>query len=155
GVKVLTEEEVADAQGNVAGSGKANPVAQKWADLMTEHYDQLSVKEPSFGELRNLMDLCVVAALIAKERLLDKADCSLPTLESSQGSLGLASFETPKTVETQTSSLRRGSEYIVTASGGVAITSWQVASKTQEQPDVLRVRNESRQVVGTNRPWWD
>ena len=79
GVKVLTEDEVVTS-GNVAGTGKANPIAQKWADLMTEHYDELSLRESAFGELRNVMDLCVVAALIAKENLLQKAGCSLPTL---------------------------------------------------------------------------
>jgi len=154
GVKVLTEEEVADAQGQVAGTGKANPVARKWADLMTQHYDELSVKNVAFGELRNVFDMCVIAALIAKERLLDKADCQLPTLTSS-GSLGFTALEAPKTVETQTSALKRGSAFIVTASGGVAITSWQAASKMQTRPEVGQVREKAMPVASASRPWWD
>jgi hypothetical protein len=67
GVKVMTEDEIIGEDGSVTGTGKVNPVAQKWSTLMTEYYDELAAKEPVFGELRNLMDLCVVAALIKKE----------------------------------------------------------------------------------------
>ena len=62
GVKVMTEDEVI-AQGKVAGTGKTSDAAQKWADNMTDKYDELSVAEPVFGELRNVMDLCVISAL--------------------------------------------------------------------------------------------
>src|SRR4029453_19321280 len=68
GVKCLTEEEVVAAGGRREGTGKINPAAQKWADTMTSHYDELSAKETAFGELRNVMDMCVIAALIAKEQ---------------------------------------------------------------------------------------
>ncbi|HZN32627.1 MAG TPA: DUF1598 domain-containing protein, partial [Pirellulaceae bacterium] len=80
GVKVMTEDDYV-AGGKATGTGKANPLAQKWSDLMTEHYDKLAVKEPVFGDLRNLMDLCVVAALIHKEGLLERAILQIPTMQ--------------------------------------------------------------------------
>ena len=140
GVKVMTEDELIGADGGVKGSGKANPTAQKWADLMTEKYDELAVKEPIFGELRNLMDMCVAAALIAKEDLLAKAGCELPTIADSSSKLGVTSWVAPKHVDTQCSALKKGREYIITASGGVEITSWQVADKTVESAEVGEVR---------------
>src|SRR5262245_3026280 len=82
GVKVMTEDELIGTDGTVKGTGKVNPTAQKWADLMTAKYDELSVKEPVFGELRNLMDLCVVAALITKEDMLGKAKLEIPAIAS-------------------------------------------------------------------------
>jgi hypothetical protein len=138
----------------VAGTGKQNPVARKWADLMTQHYDELSLKNVAFGELRNVFDMCVIAALIANERLLEKADCQLPTLTSS-GSLGFTALEAPRTVETQTSALKHGDAFIVTASGGVAITSWEIASKTQVRPEVGQVRETANPAASASRPWWD
>ena len=39
---------------------------------MTAHYDELSTKDVVFGQLRNCIDLAVVAALVAKERLNEK-----------------------------------------------------------------------------------
>jgi hypothetical protein len=152
GVKVLTEDEVV-AGGNVSGTGKANPVAQKWADLMSEHFDELSAKKPVFGELRNVMDMCVIAALIAKEDLLTKANCKLPTLLGETGNFQVLEWNVPKTVETQTSSLKRGREYIITASGGVDINSWQVADRLEVRPEVSAIRAKAQIAKNAPHPW--
>ena len=60
GVKVMTETDFVAADGSRTSTGKKGDLAQKWADTMTAHYDELSLKMPIFGQLRNLMDLCVV-----------------------------------------------------------------------------------------------
>ena len=80
GVKCMTEEDFATANGQREHSGKPSAVAQKWADNMTAHYDELAVAAPVFGELRNCMQLALVGALVAHERLADKAGCDLPAL---------------------------------------------------------------------------
>lgn len=142
GVKVLTEDEIVN-DGKVKGTGKASGPAQRWADSMTAKYDQLMVKEPVFGDLRNLMDLCVLAAVIRKENLLVKANLELPTLMDPASKLGLVDFGTPKTVATQCSALKRGRDFIVTASGGVEINSWAVADKTSPDPLLKAVREKA------------
>ena len=154
GVKVLTEDEVIGADGGVSGTGKVNPVAQKWADLMTKHYDDLSAKEPIFVELRNLMDLCVVSALISKEGLLDKAHLKMPTLQGRAGKLELISWPAPKTVATECSFIKRGTDYIITASGGVEIGSWEAASKSVASPAVGQVRQKAT-ARSADSLWWN
>ena len=57
-----------------------NPLAQQWADNMTANYDDLSLKDTIFGQLRNCMDLAILAALIFKENLAAKAGYQLPAL---------------------------------------------------------------------------
>ena len=155
GVKVMTEEEVADAHGNVSAAGRSNSAAQKWADLMTKNFDELATKEASFGELRNLMDMCVVSALITKEGLLAKANCSLPTLTEANSPLGYLALQPAKTVETQVSSLKRGREYIITASGGVEISSWAAADKTEPSAAVGQVRQKAKPASKVARAWWN
>jgi len=59
-VKAMTEEDYLTASGAREHTGKANPAAQHWADLMTAKYDELSVADPIFGQLRNCMELAVV-----------------------------------------------------------------------------------------------
>lgn len=154
GVKVMTEDDAIAADGTVKPTGKANASAQKWADLMTAQYDELSVKEPIFGELRNLMDLSVVSALIAKENLLDKAHLEIPTLQNSNSKLELVKFQAPKTVPTQCSHLKASNgDSIVTASGGVEITSWQVADRVVESPEAAKVRANAAGKSGSL--WWN
>ncbi len=152
GVKCMAEDEIIDAQGNATGKGSASGPAQRWADLMTAHYDELSTKDTSFGELRNVMDMCVVAALIAKEQLLAKATCQLPQLWGPQSKLGVQSMNTPKEVESLCSSVRRGDSIIV-MSGGVQIGSWQVADKTEVRPALTQTRTKAQ--AGKNvAVWW-
>jgi hypothetical protein len=154
GVKCLAEDEIVDEQGRVSGTGAANSIAQKWADLMTEHYDELSLKEPAFGELRNVMDMCVVAALITKEQLLAKADCELPTLLGKNNGLRVGSMNAPKTVESFCSSVTHGNSLIV-MSGGVQIASWQVADRTELRPAVALVREKSKPASNSAHAWWN
>jgi uncharacterized protein DUF1598 len=152
GIKVMTEDELVNADGSVKGTGKANPVAQAWADQMTAKFDELAVKEPIFGELRNLFDMSVVAALIAKEDLLTKANCPLPTMADSESGLGVTSWVAPRFVDTQCGATKKGRNYIITASGGVEITSWQVADKTVESAEVEVVRSKAAP-KGTGLYW--
>lgn len=151
GVKCMTEDDFVEG-GKVARSGKTNPVAQQWADKMTELYGELSKKDSVFGELRNVMDLCVIAALIEKEDLLAKANVQIPMILSSDSELNHEVWNAPKTVATQASFLKVGREYIITASGGVEVTSWEVASKSEVSADVQKLRAERKAPAGKN--WW-
>lgn len=153
GVKVMTEDEFIGEDGSVTGTGKVNPIAQKWADKMTEKYDELSVADPTFGDLRNAMDLCVVAALIEKEGLLDKAGLKIPALRGEDNTLAIQEFNAPKTVDTQCSFVKRGREFVITASGGVEITSWQVCEKTENDAKVGETRTTA--APAGQSMWWN
>ncbi len=153
GVKVMTEDEFVTADGTVKQTGKVNPVAQQWADTMTKEYEKLSAKEPVFAELRNVMDLAVTAAIIKKEDLCSTAGCELNALWNDQAGVTLSEFAAPKWVDTQCSLMKRGREWIITASGGVDINSWEVASKTVADKAVEEVRLHSAPVTGTGLAW--
>ena len=130
GVKAMTEDDFVSAQGDRQRTGKASPQAQTWADAMTERYDALSVKEPIFGELRNCMDLAVVAALIVKQRLAARAGLSLGALLDFN-QLPTDEYMTPKQIATQANFVETRTNYIISASGGVAIDSWAAAAKSE------------------------
>jgi hypothetical protein len=152
GVKVETE----DTQFNQDGSrdtntGRKTPLAQKWAETMSANYDELSAKEPIFAQLRNLMDLSVVAAIIERNGLVEKADCDLGMLTSDASDLTLAAWNPPKTVATSCSFTKRGREYLVTASGGVQIESWRVAEASQVNPRLGGVHQNAKM---TGDSWW-
>ena len=66
GVHCLTEQEFLNDAGQKQHTGKADPTAQKWADTFTEKFDELAREDSSFGQLRNVMDLAVVGALLVE-----------------------------------------------------------------------------------------
>jgi hypothetical protein len=152
GVKCLTEDDLIMADGRAVQTGRRSPAAQQWADLMTKHFEQLAMKEPVFGELRNLMDLTVVAALIDQYDLTSRAGCSLPMLMGSHGGIVTADWPAPKTVPPECSFMQTSAGLLVTASGGVQIESFQVASQTELSDAVKSVRQQIQRPADPS--WW-
>jgi hypothetical protein len=145
-VKAMTEDDFL-ANGGIQHSGKASPIAQKWASAMTEKYPELAVADPVFGELQNCMELAVVAAIIVKNDLPQKAGYDLPTLLNSPD-LQPNVFNVPKQVPTVASVKGR----LVAVSGGVTINSWAYAEKAKTSDKVASVRTKA--VFQKNAAWW-
>jgi hypothetical protein len=153
GVQVMTEDEFIEEDGDVSGTGRRGAAAQRWADMMTEKYDALSARDSVFGELRNIMDMCVVAALLEKEGLLVKAGLSVPILTDQASPHKLEDWYAPQKVAPEVSFLRARNSWIVTASGGVQVESWQAASRVEQVAEVNEVRRQAAKGAGRGL-WW-
>ena len=152
GVKAMTEDEFVAADGTVRGTGQEDPTAKEWAERMTANYEKLSQKEPIFAELRNLMDMCVVAALIEKEDLTGLAGGGeFSLLTGGTDDLAIGKWHAPQAVSTQCSYLKIGRKYVITASGGVQIESWEVAGKSQVDEQLKAVH--SKAVAPSDKAW--
>lgn len=151
GVKCMTEDDVFDGK-QVKGSGRVNKFAQQWASIMTTKFDDLAVSDPVFGDLRNIMDMSVVAALIEKEGLLKKVGLKLETLTSAKSDYQCYEFPVPKMLPTKASVTRIGNQYMITASGGVQVESWQVAAKTEVDNQIAAHREKTNPDDYIN--WW-
>jgi len=151
-VKCLTEDTVFAAGGAKSNSGSSSPAAQRWADMMTTKYAALGAKEPIFAELQNLMDLSIVAALIHKEHLIEKAGRPLPLLLDAR-QLPHDQFEAVKRTDSVVSMTQKGSQWIISASGGVQIDSWSIADKKETSPAVAEARTKAQPTA--DRWWWN
>jgi hypothetical protein len=155
GVKAETEENTVADDGTItARRGATSPLAQKWADLMTEKYEALSGKMAIFGELRNLMDMCVVAAIIEMHDLRNQAGCELPLLYSASGPLAIESWNAPKTVDSVCSFVKTRKGFVMSTSGGVEIDSWRVADRSQVDASLDKIRSQVARSE-TSKWWWN
>jgi hypothetical protein len=136
--KCMTEEDFLTAAGT-QHSGKASPLAQKWADLMTAKYPALAVADPTFGKLRNCMELAIVGAVLAKENLVGRSGGTFPMIFDVKA-LQTDQFAAPKEVDSKVSMIQKGTNWIVSASGGVAIHAWAVADKAQKSDEPAAAR---------------
>jgi hypothetical protein len=148
GVQCQTEQEFLNDAGQKQKTGRPDATAQKWADAFTKKFDELAHEDSSFGELRNVMDLAVVGALLVKERLLEKSGLDAPSILRDEP---LAEFPAPRSVPSQASFIRAGRGWIVTVSGGVQIYPWQVADKTEVANDLASARTEQ---PAADRGWY-
>jgi len=152
GVKAMSEEDMLRGDGQIERGVGTNPFAQRWADTMTAKYDELAQAEPIFGQLRALMDMAIVSALIVKENLPAKAGYSLPLLLDPT-ELQVARMHAPRQVATQASVIKRRGNYIISASGGVSINSWQIADNTEIDTTLATLRPTT--APNSDHWWWD
>jgi hypothetical protein len=153
GVQTMTEDGYLNADGALANAGKADPLAKKWADSMTTHYASLARALPPFAELRNCIDLAVIAALLVKEDLPAKAGCDLSLLLDDRR-IAIAEYPIPKTVASRASLVPKGATHILSLSGGVQVDSWSVLERPEtsaEPADTHGAASRSRH----DRWWWD
>ncbi|MEE8451578.1 MAG: DUF1598 domain-containing protein [Thermoguttaceae bacterium] len=151
-VKAMTEADFLNAAGERQRSEKANPLAQRWADNMTEKFDELAIAEPIFGQLRNCMELAIVSALLVKERLPEKASFSMPTLMDSDN-LKTDEFFAPKQVDSKTSMVKSGKTWIISASGGVQVNSWFVINEVEQGEAPAKARTEAAPTANASWCW--
>jgi hypothetical protein len=153
-VKALTEETLFGEHGSKAQTGKVNPTAQAWANNFTNKYDELSLKDTIFGQLRNCMDLAVLAALIVKQDLSGKAGYQMP-LWLDDVNLPATEMAAPHTTATQVSFSKRASNWIFTASGGVQLKLEQIVDRTQQGDQVEPARLQAKPPADAQPWWWD
>jgi hypothetical protein len=139
GVKCMTEQDFMDHEGKKQHSGKSDPTAQKWADSFTEKFEDLAREDSSFGQLRNVMDLAVIGALLTKERLIERSGLQMPNIA---GDMPVAEFPAPRAVPSQASFVKAGRNWVLSVSGGIQIFPWQVADRTEVSDKLAAAKTE-------------
>jgi len=139
-IKTMTESETFDNSGNRKATGKVDPIAKKWADNFTGKLGELAIKDPVFGELRNIMDLCLVAALIESQNLQSLAACDLTGLLGDSAKVQTVKLDAAKSLDPQISFVQTAQSMLVSASGGVMIESWYFATNVKENDSVAQAR---------------
>lgn len=157
GIKAMTEDELVDVHGARSGTGRANKLAQRWADMFTEKFDELCTYNAAFGDLRNVMDLSVVATVISGHQLEQVANCDLALLKGEHGQLPTPTWQTPKTITPECSFIKGQAGWVVSASGGVEINPWQVVSqraKSDRSVMAVYARGANKQAADSPGQWW-
>jgi hypothetical protein len=152
GVKCVAEEDFLTAAGARERQKKASGPIKKWADTMTAKYDQLAAKDVVFGQLRNCIDLAVVAALITKEDLTARAGYRFGILMDGE-QLPADRYHAPKQVPSKASVMQKRGSWVISASGGVQIESWALADKAETSESLTPVRKQA--LASTQNWWWD
>jgi len=155
GVKTLSETDVISADGQVAQGQKADKMATRWAETMTERFNDLAKAQPVFGELRNCFDLSVVATLIVQEQLAARANCDLSHLMGDSGQIELVELAIPKAVEPQCSFIRGASGWVVTASGGVDVNAFEVVQIQRPDASLSAIRDQATADAQVENWWWN
>lgn len=120
GVELVDEDQIVTADGNRNVSSQVNRASRAFVNEFTKQFDKLAKRSPVFAQLRNLIDMSIVAAFVQNEDYYGKADWAMRFL----GNESLFSVEThqaPTQVESAVNVVWKGSRLMTPIGGGVNI----------------------------------
>jgi hypothetical protein len=100
------------------------------------------------------MDLAVVASLIEQEHLADKADCRIDLLMDAK-QLPVEQYQVPKQVDSRASLVKKGRDYVISASGGVQFQPWAVIQGSKVDSGTTAAREKIASASKSSAWWWD
>jgi len=154
GMKCLSEADMFNGQAMERGRGQVDPAGRKWCEAFTANYDKLAAKHPVFRELDNCVDVAVVAALIQGRQLEDRAGVDLSIMKD-PAKLGFATYAVPTKVSTVATGVKKGSRWVLSASGGVLFQPWEMVAGSTETADAAKPRADALAARPAAGWWWD
>jgi hypothetical protein len=158
GVKLIGEDELVANGGQRKIASRSNQASQAFVASFTKKYSELADRSPVYAELRNLIDLAVVAAYIHQEDFYGKADWQMPVL-GNENELKVETYNPPKQVAATVAAVMKGSQLMTPIGGGV-----QIAPLMAIKPENL-LRDDDGRVSAARTPvkpelakgqwWWD
>lgn len=119
-VKLVGEDEMVSQSGQRKGKGKMNNASRAYCQSFTKVYDKLAAVDPIWAELRNVMDLSIVAAFIQKYDLYQQAGWKLEVFGDE--SKFRTEINNPVTqVAPVANALFKGNSLMTPIAGGVAV----------------------------------
>lgn len=160
-VQLMAQEELVSADGRRSDAPFTHISSRKFAKQFTDRYQEIAAVSPMYAELQNLFDLAVLAALLKKERLSQRAGWKME-LFLDPARAAVATQHVPRQVESVSNyKVANGNLYVAQVAGGVTIDPWQMLTNAEYQRDSGgKLAGERQSALGGHASsdhvwWWD
>ena len=159
GVKLGGADELVQADGTRVGNGVVDRASKIFQQSFSAKYPQLASQVPVYAQMRNLIDMLIVAAFIQEKDYYSQASWDLGLL-GNEKILSVEVYPEPKTVETAVNAVWKGSSLMTPSGGGVDIqplTALSSQNLQQDEDNVVHKIHERTIVEGlqAGQWWWD
>jgi hypothetical protein len=158
GVKLVGEDEMVGGRGERTTARRSTGASQAFVHSFTQRYPALADRSPVYAELRNLIDLSVLAAYIQQQNFYGKAGWQMPFF-GGEKSMPVETYEAPKLVSPTVNALMKGNRLMTPIAGGVHIEA-QMAIKPEnllpdEKAKVSKLHQQTKPELAPGQWWWD
>ena len=159
GVKLIGANERVEADGTRNKTTAVDRASSNFTRTFTEKYSQLAEKSPVFAQLRNLMDMSIVAAFIKEMDYYGKAGCDF-ALFNDESKLPIGTWQAPTHVEPMVNAMYKDGQLATPIGGGVTIQPRLAMSYENMHVDEEGKVDAARDAVKVDRLsdgqwWWD
>ena len=158
-VKLVSENEVVAGDGGRSASGRRNKASELFCRAFTRKYADIAVRLPVFAEMRNVIDLAIVAAFVNQQDFYAQADWRAETFNDER-TLPVETYKTPVHVESVCTAVIKGNRLYTPVGGGVTIRPREALRSENLLPDEDGVITATRQSIDikdlpADQWWWD
>jgi hypothetical protein len=159
GVKLVSEEERIDASGQRAQTGNTNRASREFCESFTEKFDELADEMAVFGEMRNLIDMTLVAAFMQHVDLYAKANWHMSYF-ADENSVPVETSVGLTQVEPAINAVWKNGVFMTPIGGGIAIYPRLALAEGQVKVDESGEISQARDTIrvdqlGDDQWWWD
>lgn len=159
GVRLVTENEMVAPDGIRQRSNSKDIASMAFCSAFTRNYHQMADTTAVYAELKNLVDMSIVAAFIQKEDYYGRSGWNMELL-SDEEQFPVESYNAPKQVETAVNAIFKGNALMTPVGGGVNIQPLKAVAEEKirfdEKGDIAKVKkNVSTKDLADGQWWWD
>jgi hypothetical protein len=159
GVTLVSENQFVARDGSRKTTGKGNKASELFAKSFTAKFTEIAARLPVFAEMRNVIDLAIVAAFINQQDFYAQAEWRAATFNDEQA-LRVETYKLPLQVETVCIAVRKGNRMFWPVGGGVTIRPREAlatANVLGDEDGALGQMRDSIELgdLPADRWWWD
>ncbi len=159
GVQLVGEDQLVQAGGNRVASGRVDRASQAFVQTFTQKYTELAAKEPVYAQLRNLIDMAIVAAFLQRYDYYGRVSWDMAVF-ASEDRFPVETYPEPKQVETAVNVVWKGMTLMTPVGGGVQIQPTMALSPGNLLQDEAGAVRQARaqidiQQIEKDCWWWD
>jgi hypothetical protein len=159
GVELRTEDRAIAPDGTLGTTESApHPAAAAFAHSFTEQFPAIAAASPVYAELRNVIDLAIVAAWLRKSDAFKGTEWQ-PELFYDESRFAIEKLAVPRKAACVAKVVWNGNRMLLPAGGGVSILADEALRSDRILPPQPELSSK-RRVVATTRAnpatwWWD
>jgi hypothetical protein len=159
GVKLVGQAELVSSSGEREESGRGDMASKAFTNAFTNEYETLAKNTPVYAQLRNLIDLSVVAAYVQRNDWYEQSGWSIDFF-GDESKFAIQTYVAPAKVETAVNAVWKGSTLVTPIGGGVRIKAEQALDQENLLADEEGALAEKRASVNLSdlpagQWWWD
>lgn len=159
GVKLVTENEVVAPDGVRQRTNKRDLASMAFCTAFTKNYNQMADTTAVYAELRNLVDMSIVAAFIQKEDFYGRAGWDME-LFGDEDQFPVETYTAPRQVATAVNAIFKGNSLMTPVGGGVDIQPLKAVAEERIKYDSRGLIKKVRETIKVDglkddQWWWD
>ncbi len=157
GVKLCGADEVVMPDGRRLNADKASGASKQFTETFTRKYPEIAARNPVYAQLRNLVDLAVVAAYMQEHDAYGKAQWAAEGLRD-EGVCTIEQHTPPTHVEPAINAVWRQNRLLTPIGGGVTMyprTALDSPNLLMDEKGTVEAARTAAAKLPEGRWWWD